>query len=101
MSDIFGCLGDELGGVEEALTLASAHQAGTSAGPAASYGRTGAHAAHPLLKRSRLYYQQRKEGAIVGLDNQSATQTRTQRGTADSHITTCRLTHACSFVPAC
>ena len=74
LSDLFGYLTDELGGADEALALASYANGTTVA--LSSYGASGSgigkHAANPLLKRSRLYYEQRKEGAIVGLDNQSA-----------------------------
>ena len=71
MSDIFGCLGDELGGAEEALALASF----LTGGAGGSYGASGLHAGHPLLRRSRLYFQRREQGKPVGLDNQSVTYT--------------------------
>ena len=73
MSDIFGCLSDELGGVDEALALAS-YARGTGSGAWASYsgsgGGVGKNAGNPLLKRSRLYYQLRDKQSLVGLDNQ-------------------------------
>src|SRR5690348_12767329 len=70
MSDLFGHLTDELGGADEALALAAFAQA-TASGAAWASGHGGKHAAHPLLKRSKLYYSVRKEGQLVGLDNQS------------------------------
>lgn len=71
MSDLLGCLTDELGGADEAVALA-AHAQKTSGPSGSSYSGAGMHAANPLLKRSRLYYRRREESLPVGLDNQSA-----------------------------
>lgn len=104
MSDLLGCLTDELGGADEALALA-AHAQKTSGPSGSSYSGAGMHAANPLLKRSRLYYRRREESLPVGLDNQSADSHSRARSlhTSPAHAASicsawCEHDGACSYV---